>query len=61
MIARETFDLDDFDEFVRLLRADEGRLLRALLKRLAREGDAEAKLFINVLRSHPKLRDLAVH
>ena len=60
MIVRETFDLDDFDEFVRILRADEGRLLRALLKRLAREGDAEAK-FINVLRSHPKLRDLAVH
>jgi hypothetical protein len=61
MIGPETHELDDFDKFVRILRADDGRLLRALLKRLATEGDAEAKLFIDVLRSHPMLRDLAVH
>jgi hypothetical protein len=61
MIGPETHDLDDFDEFIRILRADDGRLLRALLKRLAREGDVEAKLFIDVLRSHPMLRDLVVH
>lgn len=61
MISPESHKLDDFDEFVRILRADDGRLLRALLKRLASEGDAEAKLFVDVLRSHPMLRDLVVH
>jgi hypothetical protein len=61
MIGPETHELDEFDEFVRILRADDGRLLRALLKRLASEGDAEAKLFIDALRSHPLLRDLVVH
>jgi hypothetical protein len=54
-------DAHELDEFIGILRADDGRLLRALLKRLAREGDAEAKLFIDVLRSHPMLRDLVVH
>jgi hypothetical protein len=61
MIGPETHELDEFDEFVSILRADDGRLLRALLRRLASEGDAEAKLFIDLLRSHPMLRDLAVH
>jgi hypothetical protein len=31
------------------------------LRRLASEGDAEAKLFVDLLRSHPMLRDLVVH
>jgi hypothetical protein len=57
MIGPETHELDEFDEFVSILRADDGRLLR----RLASEGDAEAKLFIDLLRSHPMLRDLVVH
>jgi hypothetical protein len=61
MIGPETHELDEFDEFVRILRADDGRLLRALLRRLAGEGDTEAKLFIDLLRSHPMLRDLVVH
>jgi hypothetical protein len=49
MFGPETHELDEFDEFLRILRADDGRLLRALLKRLASEGDAEAKLFIDLL------------
>jgi hypothetical protein len=61
MIGPELPEFDDFDEFVSILRSDNGRLLRALLRRLASEGDAEAKLFIDVLRSHPLLRDLVVH
>jgi hypothetical protein len=61
MIGPETHQRDDFDEFVSILRADDGRLLRPLSRRLASEGDAEAKLFIDLLRSHPLLRDLVVH
>ena len=60
MIGPETHELDEFDEFVSM-RADDGRLLRALLRRLASEGYAEAKLFIDLLRFHPMLRDLVVH
>jgi hypothetical protein len=52
-------EADDFLQVVAALRADEGRLLRALLARLGEEDDVrEARMLHGVLRSHPMLRDL---
>jgi hypothetical protein len=52
-------DADDFLEVIAALRADQGRLLRALLTRLEADDDVrEARQLHGVLRSHPMLRDL---
>jgi hypothetical protein len=48
----------DFLQVVAALRADEGRLLRALLTRLEEDDVREARMLHGVLRSHPMLRDL---
>jgi hypothetical protein len=51
-------EADDFLEVIAALRADEGRLLRALLARLEGDDVREARQLHGVLRSHPMLRDL---
>jgi hypothetical protein len=53
-----TAEADDFLQVVAALRADEGRLLRALLTRLEEDDVREARMLHGVLRSHPMLRDL---
>ena len=51
-------EADDFLQVVAALRADEGRVLRALLARLEEDDVKEARMLHGVLRSHPMLRDL---
>lgn len=46
---------------IEALRRDDGRLLRAFLKRLREGTDAESHLLAEALRSHPRLRDLVPH
>ena len=51
-------EADDFLQVVAALRADDGRMLRALLQRLEGDDAREARTLNGVLRSHPMLRDL---
>lgn len=43
------------------LRADSGRLLRALLKKLNQDDSDDSVRLAEVLMHHPRLRDLAPH
>jgi hypothetical protein len=43
------------------LRDDDGRLLRAILRRLKQEDRADSILLAEALVSHPNLRDLVPH
>jgi hypothetical protein len=51
-------EADDFLQVIAALRADDGRMLRALLERLEGDDAREARMLHGVLRSHPMLRDL---
>ena len=53
-----TAEADDFLQVIAVLRADDGRTLRALLQRLEHDDSREARMLHGVLRSHPMLRDL---
>lgn len=48
-------------DIIRALRADEGRALRAVLKRLSEEDSADSKDLAEALARHPDLRNFIAH
>ena len=54
-------DERDLTAMIDQLRADNGKLLRALLKKLNQDDSADSVRLAEVLKHHPSLRDLIPH
>jgi hypothetical protein len=63
MVMGNQFDEYDTEiqEIIDALRADHGRLFRALLRKLRNDESADSRELAEALSRHPDLRDFIVH
>ena len=57
-VASDFNEIEQLREVIDALRADDGRLLRLLIKRLSNDPRPEANEFVETIVHHPQLRDL---
>ena len=60
-VATDSDDIKQLREVIDALRANNGRLLRLLIKRLSDSPRPEAKKLVETIVHHPQLRDLLGH
>jgi len=60
-VASDFNEIEQLREVIDALRADDGRLLRLLIKRLSNDDRPEAKELVETIVHHPQLRDLLGH
>ena len=60
-VASDFNEIEQLREVIDALRADNGRLLRLLIKRLSNDDRPEAKELVETIVHHPRLRDLLGH
>jgi hypothetical protein len=57
-VLKNSDDERELIGMINALRADNGRLLRGLLKKLSKDGGDDSVRLAEVLKHHPSLRDL---
>ena len=60
-VATDFDEIEQLREIIDALRANNGRLLRLLIKRLSNDPRPEAKELVETIVHHPQLRDLLGH
>ena len=60
-VLKNSDDKSELAAIIDQLRADNGRLLRALIKKLNQDDSDDSVRLAEVLKHHPSLRDLIPH